>query len=77
MIVERLDDTTVNVRIGDYVPAIILVFEAEAAPRWFGDGDPKKVDRIMDTLSDEWRAVLTLALERQVEVYLAGEGDDT
>jgi hypothetical protein len=61
--IEPKADGTVNVRVGQYVPALVLVFEAEArAPRWFGDGDPEKVQRVIDGLSDEWRAVLTRAL---------------
>jgi len=43
------------------------VFEAEAAPRWFGDVDPEKLDRIIAGLSDEWRTLLLRAL---------GEPDD-
>jgi hypothetical protein len=62
VIVEPQADGSVNVRVGQYVPALVLVFEAEAAPRWFGDLDEEKVQRVIDGLSDEWRAVLTRAL---------------
>ena len=62
MIVEPLEAGGVNVRVGQYVPAIVVIFEAEAAPRWFGDVDPEKLGRICAGLSDEWRELLLRAL---------------
>lgn len=63
MIVEEASDGTVTGIHVTSVPAIVLVFEAEAKPRAFTPPDLDDLRRVLVGLSDEWRELLERALE--------------
>ena len=70
MKIERVSETEANVRLSPYVPALVIVFEADAAPHLFGNGrSADEVGQIMHGLTDEWRNLLLHAIETDPNLH--------